>query len=51
MGGNVLAGSDSKEIVSAADQMMGRKRDWVNPYGDGTAGEQIVEICSPKNLR
>jgi UDP-N-acetylglucosamine 2-epimerase (non-hydrolysing) len=45
-GGNILAGTDSLAIAEAADTMMQAARHWENPYGDGKAGERIVEICT-----
>lgn len=60
-GGNVLAGTDSKRIVEAAEEMInftdcrkmyasGRpensdERLWENPFGDGKTSERIIEIC------
>jgi len=31
-------------IIECARDMMGRKRIWVNPFGDGKAGEKIVRV-------
>lgn len=45
VGANVLAGTDSARIVAAAERMMKSPKAWDNPYGDGTAGERIVELC------
>ena len=45
VGGNLLAGFDSDRIVRAEEKMVSSSRSWVNPYGDGMAGKQIVEIC------
>jgi UDP-N-acetylglucosamine 2-epimerase (non-hydrolysing) len=45
VGANVLAGTDSQQIVSAADAMLSSSRQWQNPFGDGHAGERIVGIC------
>jgi UDP-N-acetylglucosamine 2-epimerase (non-hydrolysing) len=45
VGGNLLAGSDPVKIATVAERMISSSRMWVNPYGDGTAGEKIVEIC------
>lgn len=41
-GANELAGADPAGIERAAREMVSRERDWENPFGDGTAGEQIV---------
>jgi UDP-N-acetylglucosamine 2-epimerase len=42
-GANVLAGADPERIVSAAREMLPRRGGWANPFGDGHAGERIVE--------
>ena len=47
VGANVLAGTDPDRIVTAAGRMMSQRKKWKNPYGDGTAGENIVAICRP----
>jgi UDP-N-acetylglucosamine 2-epimerase (non-hydrolysing) len=43
VGANVLAGAEPTRIVACARQMLGRPRHWLNPFGDGHAGERIVE--------
>jgi UDP-N-acetylglucosamine 2-epimerase (non-hydrolysing) len=45
VGANVLVGTDSQQIVSAAESMLSSSRQWQNPFGDGHAGERIVRIC------
>jgi UDP-N-acetylglucosamine 2-epimerase (non-hydrolysing) len=45
-GANVLAGADPGRIVAAARDMRGRPRDWANPFGDGHAGERIVDLLT-----
>ncbi len=42
VGSNVLAGTNPEEIVKKAAKMLDAKRDWVNPFGDGRAGERIA---------
>ncbi len=44
VGANVLAGTDPARILAAAEEMLGRKRSWKNPYGDGKAAEKIIKI-------
>lgn len=46
VGANVLVGCDSGRIVEGVRRMMGKDGNWVNPYGDGKASEEIVEIFS-----
>lgn len=42
-GSNILAGVNSKKILECVRIMMDRERNWINPFGDGRAGEKIVE--------
>jgi UDP-N-acetylglucosamine 2-epimerase (non-hydrolysing) len=44
-GANILAGTDSKKMIRASEAMMALARKWENPYGDGHAGERILDIC------
>lgn len=44
-GANILAGTDPKRIQEAVRTMMNRRNGWENPFGDGKAGERIVELC------
>ena len=43
-GANVLVGCDGVGIVEGVRRMIGVNGDWANPYGDGDAGERILEI-------
>jgi len=43
VGANVLAGADATRIVACARTMIARPRRWPNPFGDGHAGERIVD--------
>lgn len=45
VGANVLAGCDAKAIVRLAAKMLGKKRQWRNPFGDGKSAERIVRAC------
>jgi len=45
VGANMLAGTDAQRIVDAASRMSFCKKEWQNPYGNGKAGERIVEVC------
>lgn len=44
-GGNVLAGADAARIVEKAHAILDVPRTWSQPFGDGHAGERILEIC------
>jgi len=46
-GANIIAGLDRAAIIDAADRMLARPRTWNNPFGDGRAGDRIVDIISP----
>ncbi len=50
-GANVVAGTEPDKILEAAKLMMGKDlnlQEWDNPFGDGTAGEKIIEILLSK---
>jgi UDP-N-acetylglucosamine 2-epimerase (non-hydrolysing) len=42
VGANAVAGYDPSRIVRLAKKMMGKKRDWKNPFGDGRASHRIL---------
>ena len=44
VGSNILAGTNPDKILEAAKISCARKKSWVNPFGDGTAGQKIVDI-------
>jgi UDP-N-acetylglucosamine 2-epimerase (non-hydrolysing) len=44
VGANVLAGSDPDRILDASIQSLSFSKNWVNPFGDGTAGKKIFNI-------
>jgi UDP-N-acetylglucosamine 2-epimerase (non-hydrolysing) len=44
VGSNVLSGASPNEIVKKTEQMLRTRRDWTNPFGNGRAGEAIVEV-------
>jgi UDP-N-acetylglucosamine 2-epimerase (non-hydrolysing) len=48
VGANVLAGTSPSGIVEKTRLMLNRDGGWVNPFGDGTAGEQIVQLLMKK---
>jgi UDP-N-acetylglucosamine 2-epimerase (non-hydrolysing) len=43
-GANVIAGYRSDSILKSARKMMSIAGGWTNPFGDGTAGRQIIDI-------
>lgn len=48
VGANVLAGTDPKTIAKKVQMMLNGKKRWKNPFGDGKAGQRIVEILREK---
>jgi len=44
VGGNVLVGADATKIFKGVEKMVRKERDWKNPFGDGRAGDRIVEL-------
>jgi len=48
VGANVLAGTDPLEIVKKVGLMLNKKNCWENPFGDGKAGERIVQTLREK---
>jgi len=44
VGSNVLAGIDAERLQNCVQSMIAKNRDWDIPFGDGTAGKQIVDI-------
>lgn len=43
-GANLVAGFEPKKILQCAEQMLARKRNWSNPFGDGHASERILKV-------
>ena len=48
VGSNVLAGTNPDKIVDCVKLMLDKKNDWENPFGDGKAGEKIVQVLREK---
>ena len=44
VGSNVLVGTKPERISEGVRTMLNRENNWRNPFGDGKAGERIVEI-------
>ena len=44
VGSNILAGTNPSKILEAAKISCAHKKSWVNPFGDGTAGQKTVDI-------
>ncbi len=50
VGANVLVGANPEKILEGARTMLGKSQDWENPFGDGRAGERIVEIMMDEKV-
>ncbi|MHB8051745.1 MAG: non-hydrolyzing UDP-N-acetylglucosamine 2-epimerase [Methanoregula sp.] len=48
VGANMVAGVDPASIINTADKMLAQSRSWKNPFGDGKAGDRIIEIVNPE---
>lgn len=44
VGSNILSGTDESRIIRSVESMLKRKEIWINPFGDGKAGDRILEI-------
>lgn len=44
VGSNILAGTNPEKILECTIKMLKKKRNWVNPFGDGRSGEKIIQI-------
>jgi UDP-N-acetylglucosamine 2-epimerase (non-hydrolysing) len=45
---NMVAGTDPAGVIGGIKAMHGRRSGWRNPFGDGRAGERIVELVLEK---
>ena len=50
VGSNILAGASPDRILEYSKVMLSRENNWENPFGDGKAGERIVEILERDKL-
>jgi UDP-N-acetylglucosamine 2-epimerase len=50
VGANVLAGTEPDVILNCAREMLERENSWLNPFGDGRAGDRIVCRCLEYSL-
>ncbi|MFB6200957.1 MAG: non-hydrolyzing UDP-N-acetylglucosamine 2-epimerase [Halorhabdus sp.] len=44
VGSNELVGTDPEAIVTGGETMVEKPTDWENPFGDGRAAEQILDV-------
>lgn len=50
VGSNIIGGTEPKGILKASLKIIGGRRDWLSPFGDGHAAEKMLSILL-KNLR
>lgn len=43
VGSNTLAGTNLNKIFAEAKRILNKKREWINPFGDGRAGKRIIQ--------
>jgi UDP-N-acetylglucosamine 2-epimerase (non-hydrolysing) len=49
VGSNILAGTNQAKILECVREMINKKRNWKNPFGDGKTGNKIIKIiCEGK---
>lgn len=46
VGSNMLAGCDPNNILKTVTTMIIKNKNWKNPFGDGTAGRQIINVLT-----
>jgi UDP-N-acetylglucosamine 2-epimerase (non-hydrolysing) len=51
VGCNKLTKADSRSMLKSVKQMMGKAREWPNPFGDGHASERILNILTRIEVR
>lgn len=51
VGSNILVGSKQKAILDGAIKMLKVRRNWRNPFGDGTASQKIISIITNEYRR
>jgi len=44
VGANTLAGTDPDAMLNRARKILAQETSWANPFGDGKAGERIIQI-------
>jgi UDP-N-acetylglucosamine 2-epimerase (non-hydrolysing) len=47
VGANVVVGTDPAAILEATEGMLEADGEWRNPFGDGSAAEQILDVLEP----
>lgn len=50
VGANILVGDKKTKLIKAVKFMLGKKRNWKNPFGDGKTAKRIWKILDKLNL-
>lgn len=50
LGSNILAGTSPDNMVECSKKMLSVENDWRHPFGDGRAGERIIEIIMESSV-
>ncbi len=48
VGANILAGTNTENILNKTEEMLSKNVNWSNPFGNGKSGEKIVKILCEK---
>ena len=46
---NILAGTNKERILKCSREMLDKKRNWKNPFGDGKAGKKIIKVLEDRS--
>ena len=46
VGSNMLVGTDPNRILEGVAAMIGRTKNWMNPFGDGNSSKRIINILN-----
>jgi len=50
VGSNIIVGTKREKILEGVKLMFNKENSWENPFGDGRAGERIIEILKNKRV-
>jgi len=50
VGANMLAGTETENIIKSAMRMIKKKGVWRSPFGDGFSAKKIVDVLTINNL-
>ena len=48
VGANIIAGTEVGSVVDCVELMLGKEKDWPNPFGEGDAAVKIADITHIK---